>query len=325
MRIPCSQQPTKSWEWERAWPSLTLLLVGKNGSLKADRNFLPSLIVAGIGNIPWRLMKLSKTTAARAAAKQSSGKTVSRRRDLGQDQEVPVGPDLPPHPGLCLSLWQQHSPPRLLPPRRAVRLKGMAHWSNLPGCMTITDTDAPVSIWALLSVLVTAMGVPGGDSSRHRPVALWGWEGAMTAWAWESRSRLRGCPCSRPSSSLFIRVFSCLPSPHSSLCYPHTVAFPLQHPSLASCLEIRDERKGHCPINFCQRLYILHAPSSFQFPLVSPCLNCSPFNWDISHCTSANKLHPSQTQERWDGADFRRVRTDIRNYWQTPSPSEQFW
>lgn len=86
--------------------------------------------------------------------------------------------------------------------------------------MTITDTDAPVSIWALLSVLVTAMGVPGGDSSRHRPVGLWGWEGAMTDWACKSRSRLRGCPCSLPSSTLFIRIFSCLPSPFSSLCPP---------------------------------------------------------------------------------------------------------
>lgn len=84
MRIRCSQQPSKSWEGRRARPSLTFLLVGTNGSLKADRNFPPRpLIVVGIGNIPWRLMKLSKSTAARAAAKQPSGKTMSRHRDLG--------------------------------------------------------------------------------------------------------------------------------------------------------------------------------------------------------------------------------------------------
>lgn len=190
-----------------------------------------------------------------------------------------MGPDPYHHVQASSCLSGSSTDPQACCHRRAVRLKGMAHCSNLPGCMTITDTDAPVSIWALLSVLVTAMGVPGGDSSQHRPVGLWGWEGAMTAWACKSRSRLRGCPHTLPSV----------------LCYPHTVPFSLQHPSLAACLEIRDERKGHCPINFCQRLYIPHAPSSFQFLLVSPCLNCSPYNWDISHY---KKLHPSQKEER---------------------------
>lgn len=129
-----------------------------------------------------------------------------------------MGPDPYHHVQASSCLSGSSTDPQACCHRRAVRLKGMAHCSNLPGCMTITDTDAPVSIWALLSVPVTAMGVPGGDSSQHRPVGLWGWEGAMTAWACKSRSRLRGCPHSLPSSSLFIRIFSCLPSPHSSLC-----------------------------------------------------------------------------------------------------------
>lgn len=114
-----------------------------------------------------------------------------------------MGPDPYHHVQASFCLSGSSTDPQACCHRRAVRLKGMAHCSNLPGCMTITDTDAPVSIWALLSVLVTAMGVPGGDSSQHRPVGLWGWEGAMTAWACKSRSRLRGCPCSLPSSSLF--------------------------------------------------------------------------------------------------------------------------
>lgn len=111
------------------------------------QEFSPSLTVAGIWNILWRLRKLSKSTAARAAAKQPSGKTMSRHRDL----EIPVGTDRFHHIQASSCLSGNSTAPQACCHCRAVRLKGMAHWSNLPGCMTITDTDAPVSIWALLS------------------------------------------------------------------------------------------------------------------------------------------------------------------------------
>lgn len=186
--------------------------------LEGLQEFCPSLSLwSKSGILHWGWWNwVKQSNAARAAAKWPSGETSSR--DPGtwaRTQHIPVGfwPFLP-SPGLFPSLWQQHSFPQACCCHWAVRLEGMAHWSNFPGCVTITDTDAPVSIWALLSILVTAMGVPGGDSSQHRPVGLWGWEGAISAWAYEGRSSLRGCPYSHTSSSLFVRVSSCLTPPH---------------------------------------------------------------------------------------------------------------
>lgn len=93
MRIPSSQQPSKSWEGGRASPSLKPPLDGVNGSLKDDGNF-PLLSHCGLNREYCTEDDGAEQNRALQPEQLPSGHQARLCQDTGtwtRTQQVPVG------------------------------------------------------------------------------------------------------------------------------------------------------------------------------------------------------------------------------------------